>query len=87
MDKKIITFNLIYKFYSLMRKKSELLKYYSEDSIKANKIDYEPCYDAIESISFDTVSGFETTPESTINLDIKNSPIDLVMIAVDKEAE
>ena len=85
-NKKIITFNLIYKFYAMMRKKTELLKYYSEETSSAGTIDYSSCESAIESIEFDSMEDPTINQEPLLELTIKDSPINYFGANLDKEA-
>lgn len=87
MDKKIITFNLIYKFYALMRKKAELLKYYSESSSKPNPIEFESCQLAIDSLNFEFGDNISVKQEDKIELNIVESPTQCIKITISKEAE
>ena len=71
----------------MMRKKTELLKYYSEETTSSGIIDYEPCESAIESINFEPVQEVIAIQEPLIELTIKNSPINYFGANLDKEAD
>ncbi len=83
-NKKIITFNLIYKFYAMMRKKTEILKYYSEETSLAGTIDYSSCDSAIESIEFDSMEDPTISQEPLLELTIKDSPVNYFGANLDK---